>query len=224
MTLKLVFAGIGVLAGLAGAALWLGTREPAIPSAAPEVTPSAILSAHFTDATGQSRAIGQFQGRVVVLQQRPAPKAVKTAAPASPASPPPSIVLIAGQQLVAGLTATPVVAPVSLNRATAWEAGQLVFQDEPLAGVAERVSRYAEHPIAVDPGVGGLRISGKTPDGKFVEIAEIPEHPWYLAVQFHPEFKSKPLQPHPLFAGFVGASIANRRARAGSAETATATR
>src|SRR5947207_3172206 len=44
----------------------------------------------------------------------------------------------------------------------------------------------------------GLRISGRSPDGKFVEIAELPGHPWYLAVQFHPEFKSKPLHPHPL--------------------------
>ena len=46
----------------------------------------------------------------------------------------------------------------------------------------------------------GLRISGRSPDGKFVEIAELPGHPWYLAVQFHPEFKSKPTRPHPLFA------------------------
>ena len=52
----------------------------------------------------------------------------------------------------------------------------------------------------------GLRISGRSPDGKFVEIAEMPGHPWYLAVQFHPEFKSKPTKPHPLFAAFVGAA------------------
>jgi CTP synthase len=52
----------------------------------------------------------------------------------------------------------------------------------------------------------GLRISGRSPDGKFVEIIELPEHPWYVAVQFHPEFKSKPLRPHPLFASFVEAS------------------
>jgi len=52
----------------------------------------------------------------------------------------------------------------------------------------------------------GLLISGKSPDGKFVEIAELPGHPWFIAVQFHPEFKSKPLRPHPLFAGFVEAS------------------
>ena len=59
----------------------------------------------------------------------------------------------------------------------------------------------------------GLVISGKTPDGKFAEIAELPGHPHYIAVQFHPEFKSKPLQPHPLFAAFVGASLEHRRTR-----------
>ena len=52
----------------------------------------------------------------------------------------------------------------------------------------------------------GLRISGKSPDGKFVEMIELPGHPWYVAVQFHPEFKSKPLRPHPLFASFIEAS------------------
>ena len=52
----------------------------------------------------------------------------------------------------------------------------------------------------------GMRVSGRSPDGKFVEIAELPGHPWYVAVQFHPEFQSKPLRPHPLFASFVEAS------------------
>ena len=52
----------------------------------------------------------------------------------------------------------------------------------------------------------GLEISGRSPDGKFVEIVELLGHPWYIAVQFHPEFKSKPLTPHPLFAGFARAS------------------
>jgi CTP synthase len=56
----------------------------------------------------------------------------------------------------------------------------------------------------------GLRISGRSPDGKFVEIAELPDHPWYLAVQFHPEFKSKPTRPHPLFAAFVQAAYKHR--------------
>jgi CTP synthase len=52
----------------------------------------------------------------------------------------------------------------------------------------------------------GMRVSGRSPDGKFVEIAEITDHPWFVAVQFHPEFQSKPLNPHPLFASFVEAA------------------
>jgi CTP synthase len=56
----------------------------------------------------------------------------------------------------------------------------------------------------------GLRISGRSPDGKFVEIAELPDHPWYLAVQFHPEFQSRPLKPHPLFASFIEASYRHK--------------
>ena len=52
----------------------------------------------------------------------------------------------------------------------------------------------------------GLHLAGRSIDGKFVEIIEIPDHPWFLAVQFHPEFKSKPLKPHPLFSGFVEAT------------------
>ncbi len=58
----------------------------------------------------------------------------------------------------------------------------------------------------------GLRISGRSPDGKFVEIAELPGHPWYVAVQFHPEFKSKPTKPHPLFAAFVQAAYQHKTA------------
>jgi CTP synthase len=66
----------------------------------------------------------------------------------------------------------------------------------------------------------GLVVSGRTPDGKFVEIAELPDHPWFVAVQFHPEFKSKPLAPHPLFRDFVRASVENRRSRSGEAVAA----
>jgi CTP synthase len=65
----------------------------------------------------------------------------------------------------------------------------------------------------------GLRISGRSPDGKFVEIAEIPDHPWYVAVQFHPEFKSKPTRPHPLFAAFVEASYKHKTAGVGRPAT-----
>jgi len=57
---------------------------------------------------------------------------------------------------------------------------------------------------------GGLRLTGTTPDATYVEIVEIPEHPFFLGCQFHPEFKSKPLEPHPLFRDFIEASYANR--------------
>jgi CTP synthase len=60
---------------------------------------------------------------------------------------------------------------------------------------------------------GGLRISGATPDGTYVEIVEIPSHPFFLGCQFHPEFKSKPLEPHPLFSSFIAAAYQHRLGR-----------
>jgi CTP synthase len=59
----------------------------------------------------------------------------------------------------------------------------------------------------------GLTITGETPDGTYVEICELPAHPWYLGCQFHPEFKSKPLEPHPLFRSFIAAAYQNRQSR-----------
>ena len=56
---------------------------------------------------------------------------------------------------------------------------------------------------------GGLRITGTTPDSTYVEIVEIPTHPFFLGCQFHPEFKSKPLEPHPIFRDFIAASYRN---------------
>ena len=67
----------------------------------------------------------------------------------------------------------------------------------------------------------GLRITGCTPDGVYVEICEIPDHPWFLGCQFHPEFKSKPLEPHPLFRAFIGAAHAHRQQRLGVAAQAS---
>ncbi len=57
----------------------------------------------------------------------------------------------------------------------------------------------------------GLQVSGNSPDGNFVEIVELEGHPWFLGCQFHPEFKSKPLRPHPLFASFIEAAIRHRQ-------------
>jgi CTP synthase len=61
----------------------------------------------------------------------------------------------------------------------------------------------------------GLDIAGATPDGTYVEIVEIRNHPWFLGCQFHPEFKSRPLSPHPLFKAFVGAAYEYRKQRRG---------
>jgi CTP synthase len=68
----------------------------------------------------------------------------------------------------------------------------------------------------------GFRITGRSPDGKYVEIVEAPEHPWFLGCQFHPEFKSKPLAPHPLFLAFIGAALAHPQ-REASTSTAGGT-
>lgn len=65
----------------------------------------------------------------------------------------------------------------------------------------------------------GLQISGNSPDKNFAEIVEISEHPWFLACQFHPEFKSKPLKPHPLFVSFIQAAAEHRARRIGQEET-----
>ena len=60
---------------------------------------------------------------------------------------------------------------------------------------------------------GGLEITGVTPDGTYVEIVEIRDHPWFLGCQFHPEFKSRPLEPQPLFKAFIGAAVRHRAHR-----------
>ena len=59
----------------------------------------------------------------------------------------------------------------------------------------------------------GMRCAGLSPDGSLVEMIELPDHPWFIGCQFHPELKSRPTRPHPLFAGFVGAARQQRRAR-----------
>jgi CTP synthase len=57
----------------------------------------------------------------------------------------------------------------------------------------------------------GMVFSGKSPDGILPEIVEIPDHPWFIGVQFHPELKSRPFQPHPLFTDFVRAAVQQSR-------------
>ena len=66
-------------------------------------------------------------------------------------------------------------------------------------------NREYEEPLVA----AGLRISGSTPDATYVEMIELPDHPYFIGCQFHPEFKSKPLEPHPLFREFIGAAYAH---------------
>jgi CTP synthase len=85
-------------------------------------------------------------------------------------------------------------------------------------GTAEEISERHRHRYEFNPAFrekleqGGLVFSGVSPDQKFIEIIELSrdDHPWFLACQFHPEFKSKPLSPHPLFASFIHAAFQNR--------------
>ena len=57
----------------------------------------------------------------------------------------------------------------------------------------------------------GMRFSGMSPDGILPEIVEYEDHPWFIGVQFHPELKSRPFEPHPLFASFIGAAVEQSR-------------
>jgi len=68
----------------------------------------------------------------------------------------------------------------------------------------------------------GLRLSGLSPDGSLVEMIELPEHPYFVACQFHPELKSRPTRPHPLFAGFIAAAVNRRTQRAAQPEASDA--
>jgi CTP synthase len=73
----------------------------------------------------------------------------------------------------------------------------------------------------------GLRLSGQSPDGGLVEVIELPDHAWFIGCQFHPELKSRPTRPHPLFAGFIAAALRRRGAapaRAAAEELARSTR
>ncbi|MBQ9371844.1 MAG: CTP synthase [Thermoguttaceae bacterium] len=66
---------------------------------------------------------------------------------------------------------------------------------------------------------GGMVIAGSSPDGTLVEVVEIDEHPWFVGVQFHPEFKSKPTHAHPLFKAFIAAAVRNRRGTVAKEQT-----
>jgi CTP synthase len=78
-------------------------------------------------------------------------------------------------------------------------------------------NREYEEPMTA----AGMKISGSTPDGTYVEMVELPDHPYFIGCQFHPEFKSKPLEPHPMFRAFVGASYEHSKQRRSQREAAS---
>ena len=84
---------------------------------------------------------------------------------------------------------------------------------------AERVDERHRHRYEVNPAYhdaiakGGMVISGWSPDRVLADVVELPDHPWFLACQFHPEFKSRPLAPHPVFAAFARAMVEQGRER-----------
>ncbi len=86
---------------------------------------------------------------------------------------------------------------------------------------ADEISERHRHRYEFNPAykeelaAAGFQIVGQSPDGKLAEIIEVPDHPWFVAVQFHPEFKSKPNKPHPLFYGFVNAALERRGVQSG---------
>lgn len=91
--------------------------------------------------------------------------------------------------------------------------GSRVAQIYGLTEIEERHRhRYEVNATYVDRlEAAGLSVSGKSPDGTLPEIIELPEHPWFIGVQFHPELKSKPFAPHPLFASFIEAAVTQSR-------------
>ena len=89
--------------------------------------------------------------------------------------------------------------------------------DEGDLGGKERISERHRHRYEVNMNYRelleekGLRFSGVSPDGRLPEIVEYPDHPWFIGVQFHPELKSRPFDPHPLFRSFVEAAVTQSR-------------
>ena len=95
----------------------------------------------------------------------------------------------------------------------ALEKGSLVAEQYGALEISERHRHRYEVNIEYRKRLedAGLKFSGLSPDGVLPEIVEIPGHPWFIGVQYHPELKSRPFDPHPLFKGFIGAAVTQSR-------------
>jgi CTP synthase len=132
-----------------------------------------------------------------------------------PETPYPVIDLLPEQKDVEDLGGTMRLGAQAVELAEGTQAREL-YADEPV--IAERHRHRYEVNNAYRQAVvdGGLVISGTFQEGRLVEIVELPDHPWFVASQFHPEFKSRPTRPAPLFREFVGAARQRSRERAAS--------
>jgi transmembrane sensor len=130
--------------------------RPFTVTAGPE-TVVAVGTSFNVERLGSTVLVTLIQGHVVIkggdVSQTPAPAKLE---PTSKAS----VSLNAGQQLVAAVDAKPVIATANLQVATAWESGHLIFKDETLGEAVERVNRYTDRPISVDPDIASIRVSG----------------------------------------------------------------
>ena len=110
-------------------------------------------------------------------------------------------------------------APMRQSAAVVSSARAVVSGNSHVAAIygASRISERHRHRYEVNVHykdaleAGGLVFSGMSPDGALPEIVERPDHPWFVGVQFHPELKSKPFEPHPLFASFIEAAVKQSR-------------
>ena len=133
------------------------------------------------DLAGQTVRVTLIEGRVTVIDQRPEQQQFE-AADDQPSPRIRSVDLHAGDQLVAGATDPPDVKPASIERTTAWQSGQLSFEDEPLSSVVARISRYTSQPLTVsDQRAADLRISGVFNTGDLNGFVETITH--YLPVK-----------------------------------------
>jgi transmembrane sensor len=135
------------------------------------------------DLVGPKVVVTLIQGRVTVLtdqQSEPLLEIIRSRAPGVQPSTP-SVALAAGEQLIAVPAAPLRVEVASLDRTSAWESGQLAFDDESLASVAERVSRYTVHPVTVAPDAASLKMSGIFNAGDLSTFVDTVTH--YLPVE-----------------------------------------
>ena len=101
------------------------------------------------------------------------------------------------------------------SRPTLWQVDECAIRS--LYGAGEAVDERHRHRYEVNTEYrarleqAGLKFTGMSPDGLLPEIVEIPDHPWFIGVQFHPELKSKPFEPHPLFKSFIAAAVEQSR-------------